>query len=60
LAIILLSLDVAGRIALVATGLYPFHHFKQAFSIVAGTTIAAGFAIYIGFKLRTFAGSHPK
>ena len=58
-AIILLCADVAGRLVLVATGLYPFHPFKQAFAIVAGTAIAAGFAIYIGFKLRTFAGSNP-
>jgi len=54
LAIALLAADVVGRIALVATGLYPTDSFEQTFAIITGTAIAAIFAIYIGWKWSTF------
>src|SRR5512142_2791058 len=37
LAIILLCIDVAGRVAMVLTGLYPLGSFRQAFGIIVGT-----------------------
>jgi len=54
IAIILLLLDIIGRIALVATGLYPTNTLKQTFAMAAGTAIAAIFAIYIGLKWKSF------
>jgi len=45
---------VIGRIALVATGLYPLTSFLQDFSIIVGTAIAIVFAIYIWFKWNSF------
>jgi len=50
-----LLLVVIGRIAMVVSGLYPVGTFKQTAAIVAGTSIAAAFAIYIGFRLRKSA-----
>jgi len=46
LAIVLLSADVIGRIAMVVTGLFPVDSFRQTFAIIAGTVIAIVFAIY--------------
>ena len=54
LAIVLLCADIIGRVALVVTGLYPTDTFKQSFAIIAGTAIAAIFAIYIGLKWSSF------
>jgi hypothetical protein len=54
LAIVLLGVDVIGRLALVVTGLYPTNSPKNTLSIVAGTLIAVIFAIYIGWKQRSF------
>ena len=54
LAIILLVADIAGRTTMVVTGLYPFNGIDAA-SIVAGTTIAAFFAIYIGLRWKEFS-----
>ena len=54
LAIVLLIADIVGRIALVATGLYPLNSAEQIFAIIVGTVIAAIFAIYIGLKLKSF------
>ena len=54
LAIILLVLDIIGRIALTVTGLYPTDSFEQIFAIVIGTAIAAIFAIYIGWMWKAF------
>ena len=54
IAIVLLCGDVLGRIAMVKLGLYPVNSFRQAFGIVAGTAIAAFFAVYIGLKLKSF------
>ncbi len=53
-AIALLAADILGRIALVAAGLYPTGSFKQTFAIIAGTVIAAVFAIYIRLKWKAF------
>ncbi len=54
IAIVLLAIDVAGRIGMVTAGLYPFNTPMQIFGIVAGTAIAIFFAIYIGLKLKRF------
>ena len=54
LAIILLIADIIGRIALVMAGLYPVDSFEQTFAIVMGTAIAAIFALFIGWKWKTF------
>jgi hypothetical protein len=54
IAIALLCGDVCGRIGMVVFGLYPVDSFRQTFGIVAGTTIAAFFAVYIGLKLKSF------
>lgn len=53
-AIILLVIDVVGRITMVSTGLFPIDSTKQTFSIVAGTAIAVIFAIYIGIRWKAF------
>jgi hypothetical protein len=53
-AIVLLAIVVAGRIAMVVTGFYPVGTFRQTAAIVLGTSIAAGFAIYIGIRRSTF------
>jgi hypothetical protein len=54
LALACLVVVVAGRIALVVTGLFPLDSFEQTFAITVGTGIAASFAIYIGCKWRAF------
>jgi len=54
LAIVLLIADIVGRVSLVVTGLYPLNSLEQVIGIVAGTAIAAIFAIYIGLKWRRF------
>jgi hypothetical protein len=46
--------DVAGRIALVATGFYPINSLENVAGIVAGTIIAVIFAIYVGVKWYSF------
>ncbi len=53
-AIVCLIGDVAGRVAMVATGLYTLDSSRQTFAIILGTVIAAVFAIYIGFKWKIF------
>ena len=53
--IVLLIADVAGWIALTATGLYPTGSLLNTVAIVAGTAIVAFFAIYIGVRWRVFA-----
>ena len=54
LAIILLGIDILGRLGLVVTGLFPTSSPKNTFSIIAGTLIAALFALYIGWRWKTF------
>lgn len=53
-ALALLALDVIGRLALVATGLYPTGTLRQTFAIAAGTALAALFAIYIASRWSSF------
>ncbi len=55
LAVILLCIDVAGRIAMVLLGLYPLAPFRQAFGIIAGTLLAAFFAGYVAVRRNSFA-----
>ncbi len=55
LAIGLLCVDVVGRIAMVLTGLYPLDSARQTFAIIAGTSIAAFFAVYIAAKRDSFS-----
>jgi hypothetical protein len=50
-----LALDVVGRIALVAAGLFPMNDLRQTGAIVAGTTIVILFAAYIGSQWRQFS-----
>jgi hypothetical protein len=58
MSVICLSAVVAGRITMVAAGLYPFDSFPQIFAIIAGTSIAAFFLVYIARKIRVIgAGS---
>lgn len=54
LAIVLLSADIVGRVALVVAGLYPTDSLKNTLSIIAGTAIVALFAVYIGVKWKSF------
>ena len=53
-AIILLIADGVGRVALVATGFYPIDSPRNTFSIIVGTAIVVLFAIYIGWRRKTF------
>ena len=55
LAIVLLIVEIIGRIAMVATGLYPVDSFKQTMAIIFGTSIVAVFAVYIRLKWSSFS-----
>jgi hypothetical protein len=55
LAIVLLGADLVGRVALVVGGLYPTGSLKNILAIIGGTSIAVIFAIYIGWKWKTFS-----
>ncbi|HTX54918.1 MAG TPA: hypothetical protein VMD08_16045 [Candidatus Baltobacteraceae bacterium] len=54
-ALVLLSIDILGRILLAVTGLYPTDTAKNTFSFIAGTLIVALVAVYVGWKRRSFA-----
>ncbi len=54
LAIACLAADVAGRVAMVAAGLYPLDTSRQTVAILLGTLIAAAFAVYIAYKWKSF------
>ena len=54
LAIVLLGADIVGRVALVVGGLYPTGSLENTLAIIGGTSIAVIFAIYIGWKWKTF------
>lgn len=54
LAIVLLGADIIGRVALVVVGLYPTDSLMNILSIIAGTVLAVIFAIYIGWKWKSF------
>jgi hypothetical protein len=55
LAVGFLIVDIIGRIALIATGLYPTNSFAQTLSIITGTAIVAIFAIYMVVKWPSFS-----
>lgn len=55
LALVLLSIDIVGRILLAVTGLYPTDTAKNTFSLIAGTVIAACVAFYVAWKRQSFA-----
>ena len=50
LALVLLVVVIAGRIAVVVTGLFPTDAVKQTVAITLGTSIAIAFTIYIRIK----------
>ena len=50
-ALVLLGIVVAGRVAMVVTGLYPMDSLQQSVGIVMGTSIAIAFAAYILVRL---------
>jgi drug/metabolite transporter (DMT)-like permease len=54
LAVVLLGLDIVGRVVLVATGYYPLDSTENIVGIVGGTAIAVFFAIYILLKWAQF------
>lgn len=54
IAIVLLCIDVIGRLGMVITGLYPVNTLFQISGITMGTLIAAFFAVYVGLKLKHF------
>jgi hypothetical protein len=54
-AIVLLIVDIAGRIGMVVAGLYPVDSFKQVLAIILGTSMVAVFAAYIGLKWSLFS-----
>ena len=54
LAIVLLGADVGGRVALVLAGLYPPSSLENSVAIIGGTGVAVIFALYIGWKWKTF------
>ena len=54
LAIVLLGSDIIGRVVLVVIGLYPTNSLENTLGMIAGTSIAVIFAIYIGWKWKTF------
>jgi hypothetical protein len=55
ISLVLLSIDIAGRILLAVTGLYPTDTARNTFSLIAGTMIVAFVAAYIGWKWTSFA-----
>jgi hypothetical protein len=54
LALACLMIVIIGRVTLVVSGLFPLDSFEQTFAIVAGTTIAIIFAIFIVLNLKYF------
>jgi drug/metabolite transporter (DMT)-like permease len=45
---------VVGRILMTVAGLYPVTSIRQVLAMAGGTSIAAGFAVYIGMKRSAF------
>jgi len=54
LALVLLVLVVAGRLSMAVTGLYPLNTPRQTAAMIAGTAIAAGFAIFVALQRSAF------
>ena len=53
-ALVLLSIDLLGRILVAVTGLYPTDTAKNTFSLIAGTLIVAFVASYVARKRKSF------
>ena len=53
-ALVLLSIDIVGRILLAVTGLYPTDTAKNTFSLIGGTVIVALVALYVAWKRKSF------
>ena len=53
-AVGLLLVIVAGRLCMIALGLYPLNTLRQIAAMILGTTIAAGFAIFIAYRGLSF------
>ncbi len=53
-AVLFLVMIIAGRISMVATGLYSLNSLRQIAAMILGTTIAAGFAIFIVLRKSAF------
>ncbi len=53
-AIVLLLVVVVGRVCMVMTGLYPINTTRQAVAMILGTSIAAGFVIFIALQRSAF------
>jgi hypothetical protein len=54
-AIAFLIADIIGRVAMVATGLYPVNSLKQIVAMILGTFIVGVFAVYIRLKWSFFS-----
>jgi hypothetical protein len=54
LALVLLGVDIVGRLVLVVTDLYPTDSLKNTLSVIAGTVLVALVALYIGWKWKSF------
>jgi len=54
-ALVLLSIDIAGRILLAASGLYPTDTAKNTFSFIGGTVIVVLVAFYVAWKRKSFS-----
>jgi uncharacterized membrane protein (UPF0136 family) len=52
-AVVLLCVDIAGRVILVVSGYYPLNSSENIIGIVGGTAIAGLIAIYLTWKLKT-------
>ncbi len=53
-ASVLLLVVVVGRVCMVMTGLYPINTPRQAVAMILGTSIAAGFVIFIALQRSAF------
>jgi hypothetical protein len=53
-ALVLLSIDIVGRILLAVTALYPTDTAKNTLSLIAGTLIVAFVALYVAWKRKSF------
>jgi len=54
LVLVCLAFVIVGRCIMVFTGVFPVNSPEQTFAIVAGTSIAILFAIYIGLNRKLF------
>jgi hypothetical protein len=54
-ALVLLSIDIVGRILLALTGLYLTDTAKNTVSLIGGTLIVAFVAFYVGWKRKSLA-----